>query len=553
MINGIPIIGAISPVDTAIIIAYLVGIMIVGIAAGYRKNTSSDQFFLAGRSLKWPLIGTGLFCANISTIHLVGLASSGYKDGLVIGNFEWMAAFCLILLGIVFAPFYFRSKISTLPEYLEKRYGKGARTFLAFIFIMSALLVHIGISLYAGAKVLEAFFGIPYVYSIIGISVITAIYTIIGGLRAVMVTDAIQAVLLLMGAAILTIAGIRALPGVGIENWAQFKAACRPDQLSMIQPIKDTLAPGRFGLREYSWYSILFGYPVLGIWYWCTDQTIVQKVLAAKTEKDGRDGAIFAGYLKILPVFLMVLPGVIGYVLFKDQIGTDNDATLMVMMKNLLPVGIRGLMAAGLLAALMSTIEAALNSTATLTSEDIVKRLRPDTSDAKLVLIGRVTAGVVVVLAMLWSTQGGKFGSIFEAVNKIPMAFAPGITAVFLWGVFWPRGNRQGAMAALVFNVIIGFVYLAIDIPLIGDTQLIAKELGIPFMQVGWYLFLLSSLVYFVVSLATPAPTKEQLENLCWTRPLDAVRGKIQGSITDPRVMAVILFVIMGVLYAILH
>jgi len=553
MINGIPIIGAISPVDTAIIIAYLVGIMIVGIAAGYRKNTSSDQFFLAGRSLKWPLIGTGLFCANISTIHLVGLASSGYKDGLVIGNFEWMAAFCLILLGIVFAPFYFRSKISTLPEYLEKRYGKGARTFLAFIFIMSALLVHIGISLYAGAKVLEAFFGIPYVYSIIGISVITAIYTIIGGLKAVMVTDAIQAMLLLVGAAILTITGIRALPVVGIETWAQFKAACRPDQLSMIQPIKDTLAPGRFGLREYSWYSILFGYPVLGIWYWCTDQTIVQKVLAAKTEKDGRDGAIFAGYLKILPVFLMVLPGVIGYVLFKDQIGTDNDATLMVMMKNLLPVGIRGLMAAGLLAALMSTIEAALNSTATLTSEDIVKRLRPDTSDAKLVLIGRVTAGVVVVLAMLWSTQGGKFGSIFEAVNKIPMAFAPGITAVFLWGVFWPRGNRQGAMAALVFNVIIGFVYLAIDIPLIGDTQLIAKELGIPFMQVGWYLFLLSSLVYFVVSLVTPAPTKEQLENLCWTRPLDAVRGKIQGSITDPRVMAVILFVIMGVLYAILH
>ena len=553
MINGIPIIGAISPVDTAIIIAYLVGIMIVGIAAGYRKNTSSDQFFLAGRSLKWPLIGTGLFCANISTIHLVGLASSGYKDGLVIGNFEWMAAFCLILLGIVFAPFYFRSKISTLPEYLEKRYGSEARTFLAGIFIMSALLVHIGISLYAGAKVLEAFFGIPYVYSIIGISVITAIYTIIGGLRAVMVTDAIQAVLLLTGAAILTIAGIRALPGVGIENWAQFKAACRPDQLSMIQPISDTMAPGRFGLREYSWYSILFGYPILGIWYWCTDQTIVQKVLAAKTEKDGRDGAIFAGYLKILPVFLMVLPGVIAYVLFKDQIGTDNDATLMVMMQNLLPVGIRGLMAAGLLAALMSTIEAALNSTATLTSEDIVKRLWPDTSDAQLVLIGRVTAGVVVVLAMLWSTQGGKFGSIFEAVNKIPMAFAPGITAVFLWGVFWPRGNKQGAMAALVFNVVIGFVYLAIDIPLFGDTQLIAKELGIPFMQVGWYLFLMSSAVYFVVSLVTPAPAKEQLENLCWTRPLDALRGKMQGSITDPRVMAVILFVIMGMLYAILH
>jgi SSS family solute:Na+ symporter len=383
--------------------------------------------------------------------------------------------------------------------------------------------------------------------------VVTAIYTIIGGLRAVMITDVIQAVLLLAGAAILTFAGIQMLPSVGVESWADFQAACRPDQLSMVQSIKDAAAPGSLGLREFSWYSILFGYPVLGIWYWCTDQTIVQKILAAKTEKDGCDGAIFAGFLKILPVFLMVLPGVIGYVLFQERIGDKNDATLMVMMKQLLPEGVRGLMAAGLLAALMSTIEAALNSTATLAAEDIVKRLRPNTSDAILVLIGRITAGLVVILAILWSTQGGKFASIFEAINKIPMAFAPGITTVFLWGVFWPRGNKQGAMAALVFNVAIGFAYLAIDIPLIGKEQLIAGRLGIPFMQVGWYLFLMSSAVYFVVSLMTPAPSRKQIDNLCWTRPLDALRGKMEGTITDPRVMAAILFIIMGVLYAILH
>ncbi|MBL7219769.1 MAG: sodium/solute symporter [Phycisphaerae bacterium] len=557
----------ISTTDTIIVVAYLLGIMVVGIWAGYKRHTSSDQFFLAGRSLRWPIIGTGLFCANISTIHLVGLASSGYKNGLVIGNFEWMAGFCLILLGIVFAPFYFRNKISTLPEYIEKRYGAGPRMFLAFIFIMSALLIHIGISLYAGAAVLEEFFGIPYMASIIIIAVITAIYTIVGGLKAVMVTDAVQAVLLLAGAAILTGFGIYELHVHGIDSWAAFKAACRPDQLSMVQQIglsKEAVAAasaaaaeaGReapmFALNEFSWFSILFGYPVLGIWYWCTDQTIVQKVLAAKTEKDGRDGAIFAGFLKILPVFLMVLPGVIAYVLFKQEIGEDNDRTLMVMM-GLLPTGIKGLMAAGLLAALMSTIEAALNSTATLTSEDIVKRLRPNISDAALVLIGRVTAGIVVVLAMLWSTQGGKFGSIFEAINKIPMAFAPGITAVFLWGVFWPRGNKQGAMAAMVFNVIVGFIYLAVDIPLIGDKMLIAHGLGIPFMQVGVYLFLLSSVVYFVVSLATPVPAKAQTENLCWTRPLDALRGKMQGTITDPRVMAGILFAVLAVLYVILH
>jgi len=538
----------IRAIDSIIIIAYLLGILAVGILAGYRKHASSDQFFLAGRSLKWPIIGTGLFCANISTIHLVGLASSGYQHGLVIGNFEWMASFCLILLGIVFAPFYFRSKIGTLPEYLERRYSTGARTFLAAIFVLSALLVHIGISLYAGAKVLEEFFGLHFVVSIVGISVITAIYTIVGGLRAVMVTDAIQAVLLLVCAAILTAAGIMALPAAGIHSLADLHEAVKPDQLSMIQPIRDDAARGLFKLREFSWYSILFGYPVLGIWYWCTDQTIVQKVLAAKTEPDGRKGAIFAGFLKILPVFLMVLPGVIAYVLFRDTIGEDNDATLMVMMKNLLPPGIRGLMAAGLLAALMSTIEAALNSTATLTAEDIVKRIRPATKDASLVLIGRVTAGAVILLAMLWSTQGAKFGSIFEAINKIPMMFAPAITCVFVWGVFWPRGTRQGAMAALIFNVVIGVVYMVIDIPLIGSEQLIAGRLGIPFMQVGWYLFLMSSLIYVSVSLATPAPSRESLQNLCWTRPIDALRGPFRGW-RDVRVMAAALFALMVVLY----
>ncbi len=543
----------ISTLDTTIVIVYLIAIITVGVVAGFRKNSSSEQFFLGGRSLRWPIIGTGLFCANISSIHLVGLASSGYQHGLVVGNFEWMAAFCLILLGMVFAPFYFRNKITTLPEYVEKRYGSGARTFLALIFILSALLVHIGISLYAGAKVLEAFFGINFVVSIVAISITAAIYTILGGLRAVMITDLVQAVLLLAGAALLTFFGIQALSGIGIDSWAELKAACKPDQLSMIQPIMDSSTVGKFGLREYSWYSILFGYPVLGIWYWCTDQTIVQKILSAKTEKDGRNGAIFAGYLKILPVFLMVLPGVIGYVLFQDKIGEDNDATLMVMMTELLPNGVRGLMAAGLIAALMSTIAAALNSVATLTAEDIFRRIRPEIPDHKLVTIGRITSAVVIVLAMLWSSQGAKFGSIFEAINKIPMAFAPGITAIFLWGVFWQRGNNQGAMAALILNVVLGMTYLVIDIPLVGTTQWIAKELGIPFMQVGWYLFVLSSLVYFVVSLSTAAPNPEKVRGLCWNKPLDALRGKLEGTITDPRVMAAILLVIMIALYSTLH
>jgi SSS family solute:Na+ symporter len=537
---------AISTTDLVIIIAYLIGIMTVGIWAGYRKRSSSEQFFLAGRSLPWTIIGPALFCANISTIHLVGLAADGYRVGLAVGNFEWMASFCLIILGLVFAPFYFRSKLSTLPEYVEKRYCPTARTMLAFIFIMSALLIHISISIYAGARVLEEFFGLNMYVSIVGIATITAIYTIIGGLRAVMVTDAIQAVLLLLGAAILTIAALFALPRHGIETLAQFKEAIKPEQANMLQSIRN-VETGR--MNDYSWIVMVFGYPVLGIWYWCTDQTIVQKILAAKSESDGKSGAVFAGYLKILPVFLMVFPGVLGYVLFKDQIGADPNVTLMVMMKNLLPVGIKGLFAAGLLAALMSTIEAALNSTATLTAEDIVKRARPQTKDRTLVWIGRLTSAVVILLAMAWSTQGGRFESIFVAINKIPMMFAPAITCIFLLGVFWRRGTKHAAMTALILNLVIGIIYLLIDIPLIGSKQIVTAGWKIPFMMVGVILFAISIVVYVIVSLLTPRPTEEQLRNLCWEHPLQSIRTGAVKSVSDPRILSAILFVLMIVLY----
>lgn len=539
---------AISKPDLAIIIVYLVGIMAIGLWAGYRKRTSSTQFFLAGRALPWVIIGPALFCANISTIHLVGLAADGYRVGLAVGNFEWMASFCLIVLGLAFAPFYFRSRLSTLPEYLEKRYCPTARTILAFIFIMSALLVHIGISLYAGAKVLEEFFGLNMYVSIVGISIITAIYTIIGGLRAVMITDAIQAVLLLLGAGVLTLMAIFALPGHGIETLAQFKEAIKPEQANMLQSIRD--AGGR--MNDYSWLAMLFGYPVLGIWYWCTDQTIVQKVLAAKTERDGKNGAIFAGFLKILPVFIMVFPGVLGYVLFKDQIGSDNNATLLVMIKELLPVGVKGLFAAGLLAALMSTIEAALNSTATLTAEDIVKRIRPQIKDRTLVWVGRVTACVVILLAMAWSTQGGRFESIFVAINKIPMMFAPAITCVFLLGIFWRRGTKQAAMTTLIFNLVIGIIYLLVDIPLIGSKQIVTEDWKIPFMLAGAIFFGICVVIYVIVSLLTPRPTEAQLKNLCWEHPLESILSGAVKGVTDPRIMAGILFVVMIVLYCLL-
>lgn len=540
----------ISTLDLVIIVAYLVGIIALGIFTGYRKNTTSSQLFLSGRSMTWPVIGISLFCANISSIHLVGLAAGGYGDGMPVGNFEWGASFCLIILGLVFAPFYFRSKLSTLPEYVEKRYSSATRTILGIIFILSALLVHIGISLYAGAVLMEKFFGIGVITSIILMAGLAAVYTVVGGLRAVMITNVVQVVVLLAGAITLTYLAWQALGEErGITTYAQLKEAVAPD-------VSPTVLQGIWNsegkLNNYSWLCVLVGYPILGIWYWCTDQTIVQNVLAAKSEKDGRAGAIFGGFLKILPVFCMVLPGMMALALYKDEIGEENNNTLTVLMEKLLQPGFMGLFAAGLLAALMSTVAAALNSIASLASSDILKRIKPDTPEKTLVWFGRGAAIVVVLLAMAWSTQGGKFGSIFEAINKIPMMFAPAITTIFLGGVFWKRGTKQAAIFTLMFNMAVGVVYLLVDIPIITEEQLIAKKLGLPFMLVGGIFFILCMITYIFVSMATPAPDPARLKNLVWEHPFAFLKeGKISG-VTDPRIMALILLGLMLVLYCVM-
>jgi len=539
---------SIPTLDVVIIVAYLLGILALGVLVSHKKGITSSEYFLAGRSLRWPVVGAALFATNISTIHLVGLAEAGYGDGLVIGNFEWMASFCLILLGLVFAPFYFRNRISTLPEYLEKRYSPGARTFLAFIAVIGALLIHIGFSLYAGAAVFQQFFGVDVLWSISIISIVTAIYTVLGGLKAVVVTESIQTVILLLGAVIVTLLAIAALPENGVETWAQFTERVKPGQLSMLQPIRDE--SGR--LAEFSWLSVVLGYPILGIWYWCSDQTIVQRVLGAKTLRDAQVGPLFAGFLKILPVFIMVLPGVVGYVLFADRIGDDAKQTLPVLISELVPVGLKGLISAGLLAALMSTIAGALNSCGTLIAVDIVKRVRPAASDRTLVRVGRISAVVVMLLAMAWSTQGSRFESIFVAINKIPVMFAPAITAVFLWGVLWRRGTRQAALATLSIGFLVGAVNFVFDVPLVGERMYTTEVLGIPFMQQAWWLFCLCSAVYFATSLATPQHSDEELEGLCWGGPLRTLQGAYSG-LGDPRAVAGLLLAVMVALYWLLR
>jgi len=563
---------ALSHIDILVMAVYLVGITAFGIYVGYRPNAGTQQYFLAGKSLGWFTVGAAVFTSNISTLHLVGLAAGGARDGLVIGNFEWMACFTLILLALLFTPFYIRSNIQTLPEFMERRYGPQARTCLAIVGLLGALLIHIGISLFAAARLFESFLGIPMLPTIATLSVFTVIYTALGGLRAVMLTESVQVLLLLGGAILVTTLAIVALPSVGIGSLASFRAAVGPGQLSMLQPIHD--AHGY--LNGYSWLSVLLGYPILGIWYWCADQTHVQRVLGAKDLRAGQNGALFAGFLKITPVFLMVLPGIVGYVLWQhgafkiadlpDGSAPDYNRMLPALIGFLVPAGLKGLLAASMAAALMSCMAAALNSCATLVSLDIVRRIRPQTSQRRLVLIGRIATGVIMILAMLWSTQGDQFGTIFEAINKIPMTFAPAITTMFLLGVLWKRGNRQGAMATFYVGTLLGGLYFVLDLPSVGRALLhLAADVpfaglitdpvagaGIPFMLMGPLMTVVCVGVYVVVSLLTPPMDPARIAEVAWDRPLGFLQGPITG-LGDPRMVSLYLILVVGLLYALLH
>jgi solute:Na+ symporter, SSS family len=537
--------------DLIIIIVYIIGILVVGLWVSRRKDKSSETYFLASRGLKWPVIGAALFASNISTIHLIGLAASGYEEGLVWGNFEWLASITLIMLGLIFAPIYFRTRIATLPEFMEKRYGKNSRTVLAFIGIIAALFVHIGMSLYSGAVVFESFFGINVIYSIVLISAITTLYTVLGGLKAVVVTESIQTVILLCGTFLLTCFAIYALPEHGIHSLADLKSSLKPGQLKMLHTNGsiDALSERRIS-SGLTWYACILGYPVLGIWYWCSDQTHVQRVLGAETLTDAQQGPIFAGFLKLLPVFLLITPGLIGYAIFRDEIGTNANQTFPFLVNKLLPTGIKGIVAAALLAALMSNIAAALNSIGTLVAIDIVQRAKPKSTDAQLIKAGRIAAVVVMILAMLWSTQGSNFTSIFEAINKIAAALAPPISVVLLFGVFSHRGTGSAAIITLIIGFIIGASLFCLDYPPISGRMIITQDYGTPFMLQACWLFILCTVVYWVVSFLTPVPDRSQINELVWETPTTFLQGKID-SWSNPRLAALYLLIVLAIFYTI--
>ncbi len=553
---------AIGGVDLAVIILYMVVIVGLGCWVGLRrrKGTRDRGYFLAGGTLTWPVIGLALFSTNISTIHLVSQAQEGYKNGLAYGNFEWMAPFLLIVLALFFAPFYFRSKVATLPDFLEKRYNRACRDWLAFLSIVSAIAIHIGFTLYTGAVVLEGLFGIPIMTSIILAAVLTGLYTIIGGLLAVVITESLQTIILLIGAITIT-----AVAYSRVGGWEGLSANVEPVKLTMFRSADDP--------SGLPWYAVLLGYPVIGLWYWCADQTIVQRVLGAKDEDHARIGPLFAGFIKILPVFIFVLPGTLCLALINKgdlPVLQDSKDTYAFLITELLPPGLRGIMAAALLAALMSTVSGALNSIATLFSYDLYKRWRPETSDNKLIIIGRVATFFAMIVAILWSPLIGHYESIYQGVNALISYIAPPITAVFLWGVFWRRASATGAFATLSVGSLLGFVVFVVDwfkdkTPgfVVAPVEWLAVRNGwelperfyqgtgwdVPFMMSAFYLFVICSAVLFVVSIFRPQQHTTESERLVWSSPLAALSSPGWRGIGNYRLLAGVLFVVMVLLY----
>ena len=575
---------AMSRLDWGIIIAYLVGVVGLGVAAGFlrRRGGEGSHYFLAGNTLTWPVIGLAMFAANISTVHLVSLAQTAYQYGLVYGNFEWMAGFTLILLSLFFAPLYLRSRVPTLPDYLERRFNRPCRDVLAFVSLFSAIVIHIGVALYTAAWVLRGILDIPpdatilgmdaLIFFIVGLGVLTGIYTMLGGLLAVVWTESIQTILLLTGAVAITLVGYFQVGG-----WSELAStlATHPHPLAGQDGIPSSTGNFLSMARSASdpsglpWYSILLGYPVLGIWYWCADQTIVQRVLAARDEKHARLGPLFCAFIKILPVFFFVLPGVIcvalvqqGY--FEGGGPAKTADTYTFMLTRMLPSGLKGLVAAAMLAAAMQTCSAALNSSATLFAYDIVKRWRPGTTDHRLVVIGKITTVVATVIAIVISPLFGHYSTIFEGLSRLISYISPPITAVFLFGVFWKKATGRAALLTLIFGGAIGMILFPLDfwkVPiasflsesspfLAAAFDWFARNVIHDFMLTAFYLLVVCSAIMVLVSLSKPEPLKEEARALVWENWREPLRGEAHGhALGNYRILAGAVFATFVVLY----
>ena len=504
----------------------LIGIVIWVVS---QKNNNSADYFLGGRDATWIAIGASIFASNIGSEHLIGLAGAGASSGMAMAHWEiqgWM----ILILGWVFVPFYSRSMVYTMPEFLERRYNPQSRTILSVISLISYVLTKVAVTVYAGGLVFQQVFGIETLWGIdffwiaaIGLVLITALYTIFGGMKSVLYTSVLQTPILLLGSLIILVLGLRELGG-----WDKMMEICGAVTVNdygdtMTNLIRSNSDP------SYPWLGALIGSAIIGFWYWCTDQFIVQRVLSGKDEREARRGTIFGAYLKLLPVFLFLIPGMIAFALHQ-QSGDflpalangklNTDAAFPTLVAKLLPAGVKGLIVCGILAALMSSLASLFNSSAMLFTIDFYKRFKPNTPEKKLVRIGQAATVVIVVLGILWIPIMRSVGDVlYLYLQDVQSVLAPGIAAAFLLGICWKRTTAQGGMWALISGLVVGLTRLGAKIYYMNAADAPDSLFKSVFYDYNWLFFCGWMLVFclavaLVVSLCTKAPAPDKIRGL---------------------------------------
>jgi len=531
-------------VDWIFLILYMLVIAGISIWSIRKSKNSPTDYFLANRNLGWWVIGASILASNVGSEHIVGLAGSAGSSGTVLGHYE-LHSWIVLILGWVFVPFYMRSMVYTMPEFLEKRFNAKARRLLSIIQLLSYVIAKASVTIFAGALVFNQILGVEFWTGAIILVVVTGVYTIFGGLHAVMYTEAIQAFVLLIGSAVLLFVGLDKVGG-----WNALMNEFPKEKLNMFRPLSDP---------EFPWLGILFASPIVGIWYWCTDQHIVQRCLAGRNEQQARRGTIFAAYLKLLPFFIFLIPGLIAYVLHaKGQLTlplnadgqTDYNAAFPAMVEQIMPMGLRGLLAGGLLAALMASLASVYNACSTLFTMDIYQKMKPEAGEKELVRVGRIATGVVVILGMIWIPMMGRISStLYTYLQSVQSYLAPPIAAVFLLGVFFKRLNAKGAYTAMVVGFVLGLIKLTLELFKNDLSGFLYDFATINFLYFCIYLFLFSIVVMVVVSLLTPKPSEEQIKGLTFATTVaeDKVASRASWNSLDVVLSLIIVAIIVSV------
>jgi len=473
-----------------------------------RKQESSEDYFLAGRNIGWFVVGASIFASNIGSEHVVGLAGAGAGGKIPMLIYE-LHAWLVITLGWVFLPFYLRSGVFTTPEFLERRFNANTRWFLSIFSLVAYVLTKVSVTVYAGGIVIAQLLNIDFWSGALITVVLTGAYTVFGGMRAVVYTEALQTIVLVLGAGTLTAVGLYHVGGI-----SGLKESLEPGYLNMWRPASDP---------DFPWPSLVITSTIVGVWYWCTDQYIVQRVLASKNIQEGRRGTIFGGLLKLLPVFLFLIPGVVALALKnKGELSWDSpDQAFASLLMNKMPAGLKGLVAAGLLAALMSSLASVFNSCSTLFTVDVYKKLKPDAPEKKLISVGRWATVIVVILGILWiPIMQNISGVLYEYLQSVQSYIAPPITAVFMLGIFWKRINASGALGTLILGLVVAIFRIGLELAAgaeMFDHSGILYYIGtVNFLTFAAWFFLVCVIFCIVVSLLTPAPSAEKIQGLTY-------------------------------------